>query len=104
MEPEFVSQFDIFWPVQGSAYGVPMERHCFFTQSLRASFAGTTMPYVGDFTYHSKSLYIMVKKTWRKRFTAFISTARRYNHASPDIIVELRSNVERLQLIYFCCW
>ena len=37
-------------------------------------------------TYHSKSLYIMVKKTCRKRLTAFISTARRYSHASPDII------------------
>jgi hypothetical protein len=36
-------------------------------------------------TYHSRSLYIMVKKTWRKRLTAFISTAKRYNHASPDI-------------------
>ena len=38
-------------------------------------------------TYHSKSLYIMVKKTCRKRLTALISTASRYSHASPDIIV-----------------
>lgn len=37
-------------------------------------------------TYHSKSLYIIVKKTCRKRFTAFMSTARRYSHASPDIM------------------
>lgn len=37
-------------------------------------------------TYHSKSLYMMVKNTWRKRLTAFISTASRYNHASPDIL------------------
>jgi hypothetical protein len=29
----------------------------------------------------------MVKKTWRKRFTAFMSTPKRYSHASPDIIV-----------------
>ena len=29
---------------------------------------------------------MMVKKTCRNRFTAFISTARRYSHASPDII------------------
>jgi hypothetical protein len=36
--------------------------------------------------YHSRSLYMMVKKTWRKRLTAFISTAKRYNHASPDIL------------------
>jgi hypothetical protein len=36
--------------------------------------------------YHSKSLYIMVKKTWRKRLTAFISTANRYSQASPDIV------------------
>jgi hypothetical protein len=29
---------------------------------------------------------MIVKKTWRKRLTAFISTASRYNHASPDIL------------------
>ena len=39
-----------------------------------------------DKTYHSKSLYIIVKKTCRKRLTAFIRTANKYNHASPDII------------------
>ena len=38
-------------------------------------------------TYHSRSLYMIVKKTCRNRFTAFISTANRYSHASPDIIV-----------------
>jgi hypothetical protein len=37
-------------------------------------------------TYHSRSLYMMVKKTCRNRLTAFISTASRYSHASPDII------------------
>lgn len=37
-------------------------------------------------TDHSKSLYMIVKKTWRNRLTAFISTANRYNHASPDIV------------------
>lgn len=37
-------------------------------------------------TYHSRSLYIIVKKTWRNRFTAFISTASKYSHASPDIL------------------
>jgi hypothetical protein len=37
-------------------------------------------------TYHSRSLYMIVKKTWRKRLTAFMSTAKRYNHASPDIL------------------
>jgi len=31
----------------------------------------------GARAYHSRSLYIMVKKTWRKRLTAFISTAKR---------------------------
>ena len=36
--------------------------------------------------YHSRSLYIMVKKTWRNKLTAFMSTASRYSHASPDII------------------
>ena len=29
---------------------------------------------------------MIVKKTCKKRLTAFISTARRYSHASPDII------------------
>ena len=29
-----------------------------------------------------------MKKTCKKRFTAFISTARRYSHASPDILQE----------------
>ena len=38
-------------------------------------------------TYHSRSLYMMVKKTWRNRFTALINTANRYNHASPDILM-----------------
>lgn len=30
--------------------------------------------------------YIMVKKTCRKRLTAFSRTARRYNHDSPVIL------------------
>lgn len=38
-------------------------------------------------THHSKSLYMMVKKTCRNRLTAFINTASRYNHASPDIVM-----------------
>ena len=38
-------------------------------------------------TDHSKSLYMIVKKTCRKRLTAFITTANRYNHASPDILL-----------------
>lgn len=28
-------------------------------------------------TYHSRSLYMMVKKTWRNRLTALINTANR---------------------------
>ena len=45
------------------------------------------LPLSLDFlTDHSRSLYMIVKKTWRKRLTAFISTASRYNHASPDIL------------------
>ena len=36
--------------------------------------------------YHSRSLYIIVKKTWRKRLTALMSTAIRNSHASPDIM------------------
>jgi hypothetical protein len=37
-------------------------------------------------TYHSRSLYMIVKKTCRKRLTAFINTASRYSHASPVIV------------------
>jgi hypothetical protein len=32
---------------------------------------------------------MMVKKTWRKRLTALMMTAKRYNHASPDILATL---------------
>lgn len=38
-------------------------------------------------TYHSKSLYMMVKKTCRNRLTALINTDSRNSHASPDIIL-----------------
>jgi hypothetical protein len=31
---------------------------------------------------------MMVKKTWRKRLTAFMSTAKRNSHASPDIVLD----------------
>lgn len=37
----------------------------------------TFFRYADRLTYHSKSLYIMVKKTWRKRLTALIKTANR---------------------------
>lgn len=37
-------------------------------------------------TYHSKSLYMIVKKTCKNKFTAFMTTANRYSHASPDIM------------------
>ena len=39
-----------------------------------------------ELPYHSRSLYMIVKKTWRNRLTAFITTAKRYNHASPDML------------------
>lgn len=38
---------------------------------------------------------MMVKKTWRNRLTAFMSTAKRYNHASPDILAVLGSRAGR---------
>jgi hypothetical protein len=38
-------------------------------------------------TYHSRSLYMIVKKTCRNRLTALISTANRYSQASPDIMM-----------------
>lgn len=38
-------------------------------------------------TYHSKSLYMMVKKTCKNRLTALINTDRRNNQASPDIMM-----------------
>jgi hypothetical protein len=37
-------------------------------------------------THHSRSLYIIVKNTWRNRLTALINTDSRYSHASPDIM------------------
>jgi hypothetical protein len=43
----------------------------------------------GGGTYHSRSLYMIVKKTCRKRLTAFINTASRYSHASPVIVEAL---------------
>jgi hypothetical protein len=52
-----------------------------------------------DCTYHSKSLYIIVKNTWRKRLTAFINTAKRYNHASP-VIVEASRAPENISFVY----
>ena len=55
----------------------------------RLVYPGTTGNKRGDRlekTYHSKSLYMIVKKTWRKRLTAFISTANRYSQASPDMV------------------
>jgi hypothetical protein len=52
-----------------------------FVKLFRAAAAGEL-----GCTHHSRSLYIMVKKTCRNRLTAFINTARRYNHASPVIV------------------
>ena len=46
---------------------------------------------------------MMVKKTWRKRLTAFMITAKRYNHASPDILttsVDRSVTLERRRLQY----
>jgi hypothetical protein len=43
-------------------------------------------------THHSKSLYMIVKKTCKNKFTALISTANRYSHASPDIMVGERES------------
>ena len=37
-------------------------------------------------THHSRSLYMIVKKTCKNRLTALMSTANRYSHASPDIM------------------
>jgi len=53
---------------------------CRLTQSAQSKMHGNGK------THHSRSLYMIVKKTWRKRLTAFISTANRYSHASPDIM------------------
>lgn len=38
-------------------------------------------------TYHSRSLYMMVKKTCRNRLTAFTNTDSKNNQASPDIMI-----------------
>ena len=38
-------------------------------------------------TDHSKSLYMIVKKTCRNRLTALSSTERRYSHDSPVMVI-----------------
>lgn len=38
-------------------------------------------------TYHSKSLYMIVKKTCKNRLTALTNTDSKNSHASPDIIL-----------------
>ena len=50
-----------------------------------------------DITHHSRSLYMIVKKTCRKRLTAFMRTASRYNHASPDILTEDQTVIGSVQ-------
>ena len=57
-----------------------------FVRRVANSLSGRSETQERDPTYHSKSLYMIVKKTCKKRLTAFISTARRYSHASPDIM------------------
>jgi hypothetical protein len=42
-----------------------------------------------DRAYHSKSEYIIVKKTCKNKLTALINTAKRYSHASPDIMTAI---------------
>jgi hypothetical protein len=39
---------------------------------------------------------MMVKKTCRKRLTAFMRTASRYNHASPDILITVPASAYTL--------
>lgn len=64
----------------------------------RALSAGNILRHKESITYHSRSLYMIVKKTCRNKLTAFISTANRYSHASPDIIfaIELPRLVSRV--------
>lgn len=59
-----------------------------FVRRAANSLSGRSETQKRDPTYHSKSLYMIVKKTCKKRLTAFISTARRYSHASPDIMCD----------------
>lgn len=47
------------------------------TVQPQKSVSSVTMWLVAPGTDHSKSLYIMVKNTWRKRLTALINTANR---------------------------
>lgn len=42
---------------------------------------------------------MMVKNTWRKRLTAFIRTASRYSHASPDIMDKVLPAQARIAFI-----
>lgn len=57
-------------------------------------------------TYHSKSLYIIVKKTCKKRLTALINTANRYNQASPDMVVKISNSypIQRDWCSFVCLW
>ena len=57
----------------------------------------------GRNTHHSRSLYMIVKKTCKNRLTALISTANRYNHASPDIMTGFRYRVRTRFLLQSCC-
>lgn len=52
----------------------------------------------GFLAYHSRSLYMIVKKTCRNRLTAFISTANRKSHASPDILSVFCAGIRYLVL------
>lgn len=47
---------------------------------------------------------MMVKKTWRKRLTAFIRTAIRYSHASPDMMKDVDVLSFRALVRYRSCF
>jgi len=69
--------------------GAKLACACIWARSANSSFVKlcrAAAPEEQRCTHHSRSLYIMVKKTCRNRLTALINTARRYNHASPVIM------------------
>ena len=80
---EAVAEIDRVDVVTGSAGGI--SRHQGLNK-IHAFPKGTCKHTACCGTYHSRSLYMIVKKTWRKRLTAFIRTASRYSHASPVIV------------------
>lgn len=76
---ETVTEVDGVDVVAGAKLATAQQQGSAVSSVCNAAFPGAA--------HHSRSLYMMVKKTWRNRLTAFINTANKYSHASPVIVV-----------------